>query len=330
MIEEIAEDLYRIEIPLPEYYPKSVNAYVVRDKERSLIIDAGLQDDMCMNTVQADLRHLGIELAKTDFFITHGHGDHVGLVPSLIHSGSVVYLNRLEADFIQKMESGVFFQEIQEHYRMSGFPEGDFEKITARIVRRNFISKDMPRFQFLKDGDTLVRGGYHFVCVETPGHNKGHTCLYEPDRKIFVSGDHLLNDFIPAIPGRINNDNPLKEYLLSLDKVYALDVEAVLPGHGRPFKKNRQRIEEIQEHHRQQDRKVLSILREGGKSIYETSLKMTRKRNSDSTNPLSVLQSFLISEGAFTHLRYLEEKGEVERKMEGQVAIYSLSENGRW
>jgi hypothetical protein len=54
---------------------------------------------------------------------------------------------------------------------------------------------------------------------------------------------------------------------------------------------------------------------------------MTRKRNIGSTNPLSVLQSFLISEGAFTHLRYLEEKGEIERKMEGQVAIYSLHKN---
>ncbi len=44
MIEEIAEGLYRIEIPLSEYHPKSVNAYVVRGKERNLIVDAGLQD----------------------------------------------------------------------------------------------------------------------------------------------------------------------------------------------------------------------------------------------------------------------------------------------
>jgi glyoxylase-like metal-dependent hydrolase (beta-lactamase superfamily II) len=328
MVEEIAEDLYRIEIPLPEYYPKSVNAYVLRDKERNLIIDAGLQDDICMNTVQADLSDLDIDLARTDFFITHGHGDHVGLVPKLIHPGSVLYLNRLEADFIQKMESGTFFREIQEHYRMSGFPEGDFEKIVARFVKRNFTSKDVPRFQFLKDGDIIARGSCCFICVETPGHNKGHTCLYEPDRKMFLSGDHLLKDFIPAIPGRINNDNPLKEYLLSLDKVHALDIEVVLPGHGRPFKNSRRRIEEIREHHHQRDLKVLSILREGSKSIYETSLRMTRKQNSGSANLLSVLQSFFISEVAFTHLKYLEDKGVVERRMEGQVAIYSLNRNG--
>ena len=138
--------------------PKSVNAYVVRDKERNLIIDAGLQDDMCMNTIQADLSHPRYRSGKNRFFHYSWPWGPRRSCSQLIHSGSVVYLNRLEADFIQKMESGVFFQEIQEHYRMSGFPEGDFEKIIARIVRRNFISKDMPRFQFLKDGDTLVKG----------------------------------------------------------------------------------------------------------------------------------------------------------------------------
>lgn len=81
MIEEIAEDLYRIEIPLPEYYPKSVNAYVVRDKERSLIIDTSLQDDMCKHSLEADLRHLGIDLTKTDFSLLMAMGTTSVLSP---------------------------------------------------------------------------------------------------------------------------------------------------------------------------------------------------------------------------------------------------------
>lgn len=327
MIEKIAEDFFRIEMPQLGHYPKSVNAYVVRDSERNLIIDAGLQDDKCMDVMQTDLENLGIDLKKMDFFITHGHGDHVGLVSKLLHTGSAVYLNRLEADFIKKMESGVFFSEVQTLYQMSGFPEEDFEKIVAHVVRHNFMSGDTPPFQFLKDGDAIARGRYRFICVETPGHNKGHMCLYEPDKQILISGDHLLKDSNPAIPGRINNDNPLKEYLLSLDKVYALDIETVLPGHGQPFKNSSQRIEEIKEHLRQQDLKVLSILREGRKNIYATALRMISKRNSDSTKPLSVLQSFYIGQEAFAHLRYLEEKGEIERTTEGKVVIYSLPEN---
>ncbi len=39
-----------------------------------------------------------------------------------------------------------------------------------------------------------------------------------------------------------------------------------------------------------------------------------------------VTQSFFATGEDFAHLRYLEEKGEVERTMEGQLAIYSLRE----
>lgn len=326
MIEEIGEDLYRIEMPLPEVYPKSVNAYVIRDGERNLIIDAGLQDDKCMHAMQAGIKNLDIDLKKTDFFISHGHSDHIGLLPKLIHAGSVVYPNRLEADFMQRTESGVLLLEFRELCQMSGFPEGDFEKIVPLLVRHDFTSRDIPRFQFLEDGETMARGKYQFTRVEAPGHNKGHMCLYEPDRKIFISGDHLLKDFSPIIPGRINNDNPLKEYLFSLDKVYALDIEIVLPGHGRPFRNSRQRIEEMKGQHHQQNRKILSILREGGKNTYETSLRMTRKRNSDLTTFSSILESFFFSQDTSTHLRYLEEKGKIKRTTKGKVAIYSLHE----
>jgi len=319
MIEEISEDLYRIEMPLPELYPKSVNAYVIRDRDRNLIIDTGLQDDKCLCTIEDDLKYLNIDLKKTDIFITHGHGDHVGLVFKLIHAGSVLYVNKSEAGFIRKMESGKYLHEIQNFYQMSGLAGRDLEKITWRLI--NFTPRGSLRFQFLKDGDTIVRGGYRFVFLETPGHNKGHMCLYEADRKMFISGDHLLKDIVPPIPGRTNNDNPLGEYLLSIDKVYALDIERTLPGHGQPFNNSKQRMREIKEYHLQKNCELLSILEEGAMKICEIAMRMTRRKNYSSTT-LSIFQSFLASQEVYTRLRYLEEEGKVERGVEKQVAIY--------
>ena len=55
MIEEIASDFYRIEIPLPDTLLKSVNSYVIRDKERNLIIDTGMYEDACLNAMQCGL-----------------------------------------------------------------------------------------------------------------------------------------------------------------------------------------------------------------------------------------------------------------------------------
>ena len=60
-------------------------------------------------------------------------------------------------------------------------------------------------------------------------------CLYEPNKKILVSGDHILNNITPNIQLWSDRWNPLKEYLTSLDKVYEFDIELVLPGHREHF-----------------------------------------------------------------------------------------------
>ena len=67
-------------------------------------------------------------------------------------------------------------------------------------------------------------GDYRFEYVETPGHTKGHTCLYEPERKILVAGDHILLDITPNISLWNYEQDLLKEYMTSLDKVCKLDV----------------------------------------------------------------------------------------------------------
>ena len=176
----------------------------------------------------------------------------------------------------------------------------------------------------MEDGDIIERGGYRFTCVKTPGHSKGHMCLYEPDKKILVAGDHILKDITPGIQGRFDNENPLKEFLSSLDKVYALDIDTVLPGHRTLFGNSKNRIEDIKEHHRQRNNEVLAILQEGSRNIYEVASQMTWNVDCDSWDSFPVIQSFFATGEAFAHLRYLEEKGEVERKMEGQLVIYSL------
>jgi glyoxylase-like metal-dependent hydrolase (beta-lactamase superfamily II) len=70
--------------------------------------------------------------------------------------------------------------------------------------------------------------------IETPGHAPSHVCLHQPERRLLISGDHLL--------GRISlyfdvgyTPDPVAEFLGSLDKVSQLDARLVLAGHGRPF-----------------------------------------------------------------------------------------------
>ena len=83
MPEKIRHDLYRIEIPLPNSPLKALNAYLIKGAKRCLLIDTGMNREECLKPMLSSLRSLHVDLKKTDFFITHLHADHSGLVGKL-------------------------------------------------------------------------------------------------------------------------------------------------------------------------------------------------------------------------------------------------------
>jgi len=73
-----------------------------------------------------------------------------------------------------------------------------------------------------------------WTVFETPGHSPSHVCLFQPERRLLISGDHLL--------GRISlyfefgySPDPVGEFLSSLDVVERLGARLCLAGHGRTF-----------------------------------------------------------------------------------------------
>jgi len=324
MIEQIAEGLYKIEIPLPDMALQSINSYVIKDGNRNLIIDTGMDVKECKQTMLAGLREIGVDLEKTDFFITHFHIDHFSLAPVLIADHSTIYFNRTECAGIDWVGSDNFLPDLVNSGRMSGFPEGELQKALAFHAANKHNWRDLP-FTFLKDGDALNIGDYQFKCVTTPGHSKGHTCLYEPDKKIFISGDHLLGEITPAILSRYDDENPLKQYLSSLDRVYELDIELVLPGHKGILRNCRERIRELKDHHRQRGDEAFSILEEGSKDAYQVASRMTWNIDCESWNSFPALQKFFATGETIAHLKYLEEEGIIRKEMREQKVVYSTA-----
>lgn len=325
MIEEIAEDLFRIEIPLPDLLLKFVNSYVIRDPQRNLVIDTGMNNDECFNTMLTSLQELGIGLENTDFFITHSHGDHIGLVSRLISKGSAVYINKTETELIRKIQNGTLTEEIRNFLVESGFPEKDPSQILPHRVRSEFNDQAALSYYFIKDGDVLSKGSHEFVCVETPGHSKGHMCLYDRTSKYLIAGDHLLGNITPGIQARIGTQNPLKEYLTSLRKIYALDVSKVLPGHRALFENCRSRIMEIEEHHKQRNDEVLQAIRQGAGTVYEIASKMTWNVDCDSWDAFPVVQSFFATSETLAHLKYLEGNGSIVSSKRTGNLFYAIA-----
>ena len=88
--------------------------------------------------------------------------------------------------------------------------------------------------QPLVDGVTIETDLGPWQVIETPGHTPSHICLFQPERRLLISGDHLL--------GRISlyydygqSPDPVNEYLASLDRVQELGARLALSGHGKPF-----------------------------------------------------------------------------------------------
>jgi glyoxylase-like metal-dependent hydrolase (beta-lactamase superfamily II) len=322
MIEEVGTDLYKIEIPLPKNPLKALNSYVIKSPERNLIIDTGWNQQECMDAMQAGLNELEIDIRKTDFFVTHLHTDHLGLVSSLVTDTSTIYFNQPDGD---RIKSGIFLDDLMNFARLNGFPEKELQRVPHTHPGFKFRSKGPLSFHILKEGDTLRISDYVFHCVETPGHSKGHMCLYEPSKKIFVAGDHILVDITPTITLWSDEWNPLKEYLESLDKVYQLDIKLVLPGHREIFRDPKERIQELKDHHQKRLDEIIAILGESRKNAFQVASRMTWDIAYDSWDLFPVSQKWFATGEAISHLKYLEEKGVIRKEMRQHKIIYLLN-----
>jgi len=321
MIEEVLKNIYKIEIPLPGSPLKSINSYYVKSTERNLIIDTGWNRRECMEAMQAGLKQLGAKLEETDFFLTHMHADHVGLVSSLITDTSTVYCSREDSSGI--LNSGRL-DGIFDSARSKGFPENELQKVMLNHPGKKYGRPHNLPLTILKDGDHLRIGEYHFTCVETPGHTKGHMCLYEPDKRILVCGDHILGDITPNIQTWFDDGDPLYEYLSSLDKINTLNVDIALPAHRRIIKDCRQRIQELKDHHHKRLDEVISILKKGRKNGFQVASEMSWDIVCQSWDLFPIMQKWFATGEANAHLQYLKEKGVVLSEiLEGNV-VYSL------
>jgi len=322
MTEEIRPNLYRVEIPLPNNPLKYLNSYIIRSKDRHLIVDTGLNREECLEAMQRGLKELDIDLTQTDFFITHLHADHFGLVGKLAHNTSKIFFNRPETELIEA-RSG--WDRMVAYARENGFPENELQSALESHPGHKFFSDWIPDLNILSDTDEIQVGEYRFHCVSTPGHSIGHMCLYEPTQKILIAGDHILNDITPNIQCWSSNINPLKNYLLSLNKVSQLEIDLTLPGHRRVIKDHMARIQELKEHHRRRLDEVVSILKKGPQHAFRVASQMTWDLKADSWEDFPLAQKWFATGEAIAHLRYLEEEGTIRPDDKNHITRYTLT-----
>ena len=323
MPEQVLPEIFRIEVPIPHSPLKATNAYLIRGEGRNLLVDTGQNRSESLNALNEGLSKLSVDLGATDIFLTHMHADHSGLLPFFKTPTTRIYASAEDADRVNHMLTAD--DPMKNLYRAAlrnGFSPEE-AKLAIRRHPGNAAGSQAPlEFSYIEDGDEIQVAEYHFVCIATPGHTQGHVCLYEPEKRFLLSGDHILGDISPNITHFLGDGDPLADFLGSLKKCEALMVGKVLPGHRRIFTDCRGRIRELIEHHQRRAEEVLHILSDAPATGYQVAARMTWDMVYRDWAEVAPAQKYFATGEALSHIHFLERQGLVRRREEPEIVWY--------
>jgi glyoxylase-like metal-dependent hydrolase (beta-lactamase superfamily II) len=318
---EVYEGIFQLEIPFSGSPLKAVNSYLIRGRDRSLLVDTGMNQQGCLGAMRKGLDALGVGLDSVDFFITHFHPDHAGLVPELAQNGARIYLSHVDARVLQDRAR---WTKMAGEALLHGFPEDDVQTVMTVLSGRSHPALSALDFTGLHEGDYLSCGRYGFICIETPGHTRGHLCLYEARARFLISGDHILGGITPNISGFLygGGEDALQKYIDSLRKMERYDADWVFPGHRAPFRGLHRRVVQIKGHHDARAAEVLSVLTVERQTAYDVAARMSWNTRGQTWNDVAPTERWFACGEALAHLEYLRGQGQVGKETQSGRASF--------
>jgi glyoxylase-like metal-dependent hydrolase (beta-lactamase superfamily II)/8-oxo-dGTP pyrophosphatase MutT (NUDIX family) len=100
--------------------------------------------------------------------------------------------------------------------------------------------------------------------LHTPGHARGHLCLFEERTRALIAGDMLAGEGTVVVPAPPEGD--MGDYVASLERLAALEPSVIYPAHGPVIVDGRTRIRVYIEHRAERERAVMAALCDSGRS----------------------------------------------------------------
>ena len=260
MIEQVLPDIFKIEVPLPKNPLRATNSYFIRGNERNLLVDTGFNCEESRDAMVSAFQELNVSMENTDLFITHLHSDHAGLLSFLTTPQTTVWMSEPDGYVVGGGQLSSHWQIFSGFLVGSGLIADGIENTIERHPGYRYAPEIFGDITNVKEGDEKKERSYRIQCLETKGHKHGHICLYDQDKKLLLSGDHILGKITPNITLWQLGEDVLGDYLRSLDRIASLDVNLVLPGHRYILNDCRGRIQELKNHHKARLENVLDIL----------------------------------------------------------------------
>ena len=228
----------RLRLPLPWPGIPHCNAWAVAAGDGIVLFDTGMHQPGSMANLERALEMVGLRVEHARLVVcTHAHSDHYGQAATIVErAGCELWMHPDHAHMTANIDDPEAAVERRlEIARSAGVPEEPLRRWAQARRGQSFgIAGIVEPARELLPGVVVETdlGGWEVVL--TPGHAPSHVCLWQPDRRLLISGDHLLGRVSPYYDYGYTPD-PAGEFLASLDRVEALDARLCLPGHGRTF-----------------------------------------------------------------------------------------------
>ena len=197
---EASEDVYQI-----RFKNRAANAYLVRGKKRTILIDVGLSSNY--PALLECLRHVDRPPESIDMVVlSHEHLDHIG---AAWHFGgrTLIAAHRLAANKIMLRDD---FSMLRKMFNEPPVP----------------IDVDL----WLEEGNLIDLGNFRLTVMYTPGHTSACITLFEPDKGLLFASDTLMPG---GVMGGVFGSGSIADYIQSLERLKGLNSNILLSGHGR-------------------------------------------------------------------------------------------------
>jgi glyoxylase-like metal-dependent hydrolase (beta-lactamase superfamily II) len=235
--EKVLPGVWRLRLPLPWPGVPHCNAWALAAGPGIVLVDTGMHEPGSMMHLERALDQAGLRVEHVRLIVcTHAHVDHCGQAPPLAaRAGCEVWMHPNHGHHTATEDPEQVLARRAEVARQSGVPEAPLQRwIAQRRAQGSGQAGALHVDRELTEGDTVGSDLGTWEVIETPGHAPSHICLYQAERRLLISGDHLL--------GRVSlyfdvgyTPDPVGEFLGSLDRVEKVDARLALSGHGRPF-----------------------------------------------------------------------------------------------
>jgi glyoxylase-like metal-dependent hydrolase (beta-lactamase superfamily II) len=236
--ERILPGVWRLRLPLPWPGVPHCNAWAVAAGDGIVLFDTGLHEPGSFANLERALAQVNLKVEHVRLLVcTHAHSDHYGQAADIVDRAVCelwMHPNHEHMTRAAQDPDAALARRI-EVARQSGVPEAPLQAYAESRRGQGFgISRIIEPDRPLLPGTTIDTDLGAWEVYETPGHAPSHVCMFQPEHRMLISGDHLL--------GRVSiyydygySPDPAGEFLNSLDVVERLDARLCLSGHGRTF-----------------------------------------------------------------------------------------------